>query len=185
MMKRRATAVGVLALGAALAFIGSAPASSHQLRTGAADPLGGTWQTGLIPVARIRTTLTAHGYTSTQIEHFLHTNNHFVKGVAIRIRFYRENGVPFQIVYAWDPTHNPLPEGDHGPYALLPGDRFTSRGTDPPTDTWRTTYGYSVTATRLRLHFVNLVEPGLSTKQRASDEKRPILMSSTLFKKLS
>jgi hypothetical protein len=184
-MKRRAIAVSVLALGAALACIGSAPASPRQLRARAADPLVGTWQTGLIPVAKIRATLTAHDYTTKQIENFLQSNNHFVKGMAIRIRFYRENGVPFQIVYAWDPTHSTLPEGEHGPYALLPGNRFVSRGTDPPTDTWRTTFSYTVTATRLRLHFVNLVEPGLSTKQRLSDEKRALLMSSTPFKKLS
>jgi hypothetical protein len=184
-MKTRAIAVGMLALGAALACIGSAPASPRHSRTRAADPLVGAWQTGLIPVAKIRATLIAHGYTAKQIENYLHKNNHFVKGVTIRIRFYRENGVPVQIVYAWDPTHDTLPEGEHGPYALLPGNRFVSRGTDPPTDTWRTTYGYTVTATRLRLHFINLVEPGLSTKQQLSDEKRSILMSSTLFKRLS
>jgi hypothetical protein len=182
-MKIGVIAVGVAALGTVLALIGSASASSQQPRIQADDPLVGTWQTGLIPLAKIRASLSAHGYTAEQIEKYLHKNNHCVKGVNIEIRFYRENGVPFQIVYAWDPTHGTRPDGEHGPYTLLPGDRFVSRGTDPPTDTWRTTYGYTVSATRLRLHFVSLVEPGLNAKQRLSDEKRPILMSSTLFKK--
>ena len=183
-MTGRVIAVGAVALGAALVSIGSTPASPQQLRTQAPDPLVGTWQTGLIPLAKVRATLTTHGYTATQIDNYLHKNNHFVKGVAIRIRFYRENGVPFQIVYEWDPTHNTLPDGEHGPYSLLPGKRFVSRGTDPPTDTWRTTFDYTVTATRLTLRFVSLVEPGLSAQQRHSDEKRPILMSSTPFKKV-
>jgi hypothetical protein len=82
------------------------------------------------------------------------------------------------------PTHNTLPDGDHGPYSRLPGSRFVSRGTDPPTDTWRTTFAYTVTTTQLRLRFLSLVEPGLSAQQRHSDEKRPILMASTVFKKL-
>jgi hypothetical protein len=182
-MKRSAIASGVVALGGALAVIGSTPASAKRLHTQAADPLVGTWQTGLIPLAKVRATLTTHGYTAKQIDNYLHLNNHFVKGLTIRIRFYRENGVPFQIVYAWDPTHNPLPNGDHGPYSQLPGNQFVSRGTDPPTDTWRTTFAYTVTATQLRLRFVSLVEPGLSATQLHSDEKRPILMASTVFKR--
>lgn len=101
-MKRRAIASGVVALGVALAVIGPTPASAKQLRTHAADPLVGTWQTGLLPLANVRATLTAHGYTAKQVENYLHRNNHFVDGLTTRIRFYRENGVPFQIVYAWD-----------------------------------------------------------------------------------
>ena len=170
--------------GAALTLVGSTLASPQQIRGQAADPLVGTWETGLIPLGKIRATLATHGYTAKSIDNFFHKNNHFVKGIDFRISFYRQNGVPFQITYAWDPTHGSLPDGDHGPYSLLPGDRFVSRGTDPPTDTFLTTFGYTVTGTRLRLHFVSLVEPGLSAKQRLSDEKRPILMASTMFKKV-
>jgi hypothetical protein len=177
-MKRRAIAVGVIVLSAVFASMGLAPAASQKT-----DPLVGTWDSGLISIAKIRATLSAHGYAPEQIEKYVHVNNHFMRGENIEIRFYRDGGVPFQIVYAWDPTHGIRPDGDHGPYVLLSGSKFVSRGTDPPTDTWRTTYSYKVLGTRLSLHFVSLVEPGLSAKQRASDEKRPILMSSVPFKK--
>lgn len=178
-MKSTAIVAGLAALAAAFAFAGSMQAALQMK-----DPLVGTWQTGLIPLAKVSATLAAHGYTPTQIDTFLHKNGHYVKGVTIRIRFYREGGVPFQIIYSWDPTHNQLPDGDHGPYSLLPGNQVVYRGTDPPTDTWRTTFAYAVTARQLKLRFISLVEPGLSAKQLRSDQKRPILIASTVFKKL-
>ena len=178
-MKRRAIVVGLAALAGAVAFVGSTPGLSETN-----DPLVGTWQTPLIPLAKVSATLSAHGYTATQIDNFLHKNGHYVKGLTIRIRFYREGGAPFQIVYSWDPTHGALPDGDHGPYSLLAGNRVVYRGTDPPTNTWRTTFAYTVTATQLKLRFISLVEPGVGTQQLHSDEKRPILMASTVFKKL-
>jgi hypothetical protein len=161
------------------AFAGSTAASMR-----ANDPLVGTWQTPLIPLATVSATLAAHGYTATQIDNFLHKNTHYTKGLAIRIRFYRESGAPVQVVYSWDPTSSPLPDGDHGPYSLLPGNRVVYRGTDPPTDTWRTTFAYTVNGTQLKLRFISLVEPGVSAKQLHSDEKRPILMASTVFKRV-
>jgi hypothetical protein len=179
-MKSRAIAIGLAALAATLAFVGSAPASRETK-----DPLVGTWQTPLIPLGRVSATLSAHGYTATQIDNFLHKNGHYVKGLTIRIRFYRESGAPFQIVYSWDPTRGSLPDGDHGPYTLLPGDRVVYRGTDPPTNTWRTTFAYTVTATQLTLRFISLVEPGVGAQQLHADQKRPILMASTVFKKLN
>ena len=178
-MKRRVIAVALAALAATLAFVGSAPGSPAMK-----DPLVGTWQTPLIPLAKVSATLSAHGYTATEIDNFLHKNGHYVKGLTIRIRFYRDSGAPFQIVYAWDPTHGSLPDGDHGPYSLLPGNRVVYRGTDPPTNTWRTTFAYTVTATHLKLRFISLVEPGVGAQQLRSDQKRPILMTSTVFKKL-
>jgi hypothetical protein len=138
----------------------------------------------LVPLAKVSATLSAHGYSTTQINNFLHKNGHYVKGLTLRIRFYREGNTPFQIVYSWDPTHGSLPDGDHGPYTLLPGNRVVYRGTDPPTDRWRTTFAYTVTGTSLKLRFVSLVEPGVGAGQLHSDEKRPILMSSTVFKKV-
>jgi hypothetical protein len=178
-VKRRAIAVGLAALTATLVFVGSTPASPETK-----DPLVGTWQTPLIPLAKVSATLSAHGYSATQIDNFLHKNGHYVKGLTIRIRFYRDSGAPFQIVYSWDPTHGSLPDGDHGPYSLLPGNRVVYRGTDPPTDTWRTTFVYTATATQLKLRFISLVEPGVGAQQLHSDEKRAILMASTVFKKL-
>jgi hypothetical protein len=178
-MNGRAVPVGFAAVATALALVSPTPAS-----TPARDPLVGTWQTPLIPLAKVSATLSAHGYTASQIDNFLHKNTHYVEGLTIRIRFYRESGTPFQIVYSWDPTSSPLPDGDHGPYSLLPGDRVVYRGTDPPTDTWRTTFAYTVTGAHLRLRFISLVEPGVTAAQLHSDQKRPILMASTVFKRL-
>jgi hypothetical protein len=178
-MTARTITAGLATLAAAFAVVGSTPASPQMK-----NPLVGTWQTGLIPLAKVSATLSANGYSAMQIDNFLHKNSHYEKGLTIRIRFYRDNGTPFQIVHAWDPTLGPLPEGDHGPYSLLPGNRVVYRGTDPPTDMWRTTFAYTVTATQLKLRFISLVEPGLSAGQLHSDEKRPILMASTVFKKL-
>jgi hypothetical protein len=103
-MKSRAIATGLAALAATLAFVGSTPAARETK-----DPLVGTWQTLLIPLAKVSATLSAHGYTATQIDNFLHKNGHYVKGLTIRIRFYRDSGAPFQIVYSWDPRHGSLP----------------------------------------------------------------------------
>lgn len=178
-MNGRGIAVGLATVVAALAFAGSTPASAETK-----DPLVGTWQTALIPLAKVSATLSAHGYTAPQIDNFLHKNGHYVNGLTLRIRFYREAGVPYQIVYSWDPTHGSLPDGDHGPYSLLPGNRVVYRGTDPPTDSWRTTFAYTVTATRLKLRFISLVEPGVGAQQLHSDRKRPILMASTVFKRI-
>ena len=178
-MNRSGLAVGLAAVIATFAFVASTAASSQTT-----DPLVGTWQTPVLPLAKVSEILSAHGYTAAQIDNFLHKNGHYVKGLAIRIRFYRDNGTPFQIVYSWDPTHDSLPDGDHGPYSLLPGKRVVYRGTDPPTDTWRTTFAYTVTATKLKLRFISLVEPGVGAQQLHADQKRPILMSSTVFTKL-
>jgi hypothetical protein len=178
-MTSRAIPAGLAIAVAALAFVGSTPASPQTK-----DPLLGTWQTGLIPLTKVSATLSEHGYTASQIDSFLHKNGHYVKGLAIRIRFYRESGIRYQIVYSWDPTHGSLPDGDHGPYSLLSGGRVVYRGTDPPTDKWRTTFAYAVNGTQLRLRFISLVEPGVSAAQLHSDQKRPILMASTVFKKL-
>jgi hypothetical protein len=178
-MAGRTIVVGLAAVTAVLALVGSASASRE-----ANDPLVGTWQSPLIPLSTVTATLKAHGYTATQIDNFLQKNGHYVKGLTIRIRFYREGSTPFQIVYSWDPTHGSLPDGDHGPYTLLPGNRVVYRGTDPPTDTWKTTFAYMVTANRLKLRFISLVEPGVGTGQLHSDQKRPILMASTVFKKV-
>jgi hypothetical protein len=178
-MRSRITVAGLAALVAVLAFARSVSASPQ-----AKDPLVGTWQSPLIPLAKVSATLSAHGYSSAQIDNFLYKNGHYVKGLTLRIRFYREGTTPFQIVYSWDPTHGSLPDGDHGPYTLLPGNRVVYRGTDPPTDSWRTTFAYTVTGTQLKLRFISLVEPGVGAGQLHSDQKRPILMASTVFKKV-
>jgi hypothetical protein len=178
-MTVRAAVVGVAGLAATLACVTPTAASPR-----AKDPLVGTWQTPLIPLSTVTATLKTHGYNATQIDNFLHKNGHYVKGLTIRIRFYREGAAPFQIVYSWDPTHGSLPDGDHGPYTLLPGNRVVYRGTDPPTNTYKTMFAYTVTATHLKLRFISLVEPGVGAGQLHSDQKRPILMASTVFKKV-
>jgi hypothetical protein len=177
--------VSVLAL---LGFhIGSAARSSSA--QAAADPLVGTWDTAPIPVAKLRAALAAHGYTAASIDKMFHNLaflNHISKSIEFEIRFYREtDGTPFQIVRFWDPTTRPKPAyGDHGPYKLLPGNRVEYTGTDPPTDTYRTTFSYAIHGNRLTLHFVSLVEPGLSAKQRLADQKRPIMQAAAPYAKV-
>ena len=175
-----------LALGAAVfCLVAATPAASQRTARLAADPLVGTWDTGPIPLAKIRAALTAHGYSASQISHMFQTF-HMSKSWDWNLSFYRENGVPFQILRNWDPTTQTKPVyGDHGPYKLMPGHRFVARGVDPPTDTFLTTFSYTVTGTRLILHYISLVEPGVSKAQALADQKRGIVEAVVPYKKVA
>jgi hypothetical protein len=153
------------------------------------DPLVGTWDTAPIPVAKIRTALKARGYTTVAIDKMFKSYKflyHIKNSIQYEIRFYREvDQTPFQIRTFWDPSTGPKPlNGDHGPYKLLPGHRFSWVGTTPPTDTYRTTFRYAVDGKTLRLTFLGLVEPGLSAAQLLADKKIPILQALAPYKKV-
>jgi hypothetical protein len=181
----RKVAVAV-ALGAAgLCLVAATPAAPQRTARLAADPLVGTWDTGPIPLAKIRAALIAHGYSASQASHMFQTF-HMSKSWEWNLSFYRENGVPFQILRNWDPTTQSKPVyGDHGPYKLLSGHRFVARGVDPPTNTWLTTFSYRVTGTRLTLHYISLVEPGVPKVQRHADQKRGIVEAVAPYKKVA
>lgn len=174
-----------IALGSVVAAGSTLSAQAERTASLAADPLVGTWDTGAIPLAKIRAALTAHGYSASQISGMFKTF-HMSKSWEWNLSFYRQNGAPFQILRNWDPTTQKKPvDGDHGPYKLLPGRRFVARGVDPPTNTYLTTFSYTVTGTRLTLHFISLVEPGVSKAQALADQKRGIVEAVATYKKVA
>jgi hypothetical protein len=118
----------------------------------ASDPLLGTWDTGPIPVQKLRAALLSAGYTNANVTKMFHELG-IVKAQEFRLRFYRQGGAPFQLGNGWDPSQQrPGPnDGDHGPYKLLPNHRFVVSGVDPPTDKNRAVFSYSVTGKILRL----------------------------------
>ena len=67
---------------------------------------------------------------------------------------------------------------------MLPGRHVTTRGTDPPTDKWITTYSYTVTGTQLKLHFIKFVQPSESEKQRLSYQKLFIMYAAAPYAKV-
>jgi hypothetical protein len=174
-------------LAVAAAVVSSSSAASRV----AADPLVGTWDTAPMPLSKIRAAEAAHGYTAAQITKMfqnLKVTNHIKKTVQVEMSFYRDNGRPFQIVRFWDPTAGSRPPDsafDHGPYAFLPGQRFTTKGTDPPTDKWVTTYRYSTAGKQLKLGFVGFVQPSEPEKNRLAYQKRFIMYAAGPYKKVS
>lgn len=61
---------------------------------------------------------------------------------------------------------------------------MTTRGVDPPTDRWITTYGYTVTGTKLKLRFIKFVQPSESEKQRLAYQKLFIMYAAAPYKKV-
>lgn len=124
-----------------------------------AEPLEGTWETGSVPIAKLRAVLIATGSSTAQVTSFF---RFFRMRNAWRNRlvFYREGGARFLAMSGWDPTKRSGPDDpDHGPYNLLPRQRFVARGVDPPTDRTRMLFSYTVTPQRLKLRFLSLKEP--------------------------
>lgn len=150
---------GLLAL--ALAS-GVAAGPSGATSAARSDPLVGTWDTGPIPIRKLRASLVAAGYRNAKITAFFKQFG-MTKAYEFKIAFYRENGVPFLYRKGWDPSKGREPrDADHGPYTLLPNRRFVTRGVDPPTDRFRAVFSYTVRGTSLTLRFVSLREPGVS-----------------------
>jgi hypothetical protein len=182
-----AGAVALALAGLALGFArhsGTTTPQRFSAARAAGDPLVGTWDTGPIPLAKIRAALSARGYSASQISHMFQ-NFHMSKSWEWNLSFYRENGAPFQILRNWDPTTQTKPVyGDHGPYKLLPNHRFVARGVDPPTNTFLTTFSYTASGTRLTLHFISLVEPAVSKGQALADQKRGIVEAVAPYKKV-
>ena len=111
---------------------GVAAGPSNTTSADASDPLVGTWDTGPIPIRKLRASLVAAGYTNAKVTAFFKQFG-MTKAYEFKIVFYRENGVPFLYRKGWDPSRGGEPsDADHGPYTLLPNRRFTSRGVDPP-----------------------------------------------------
>jgi hypothetical protein len=145
-------------------------AEAAKARERATDPLVGTWDTGPIPVQKLRAALRSAGYTNANVTKMFHEFG-IVKAQEFRLRFYRQGGAPFQLGNGWDPSQQqPGPnDGDHGPYKLLPNHRFVVSGVDPPTDKNRAVFSYSVTGKILRLRLVSLSEPAFSAAEVAFD----------------
>lgn len=141
--------------------------------------LVGTWDTGPIPIRKLRAALAAYGYKKPEVTAFFKYFG-LTNAYEFKILFYGENGVPFYLRKAWDPSKGAEPsDADHGPYTLLPNHRFVSRGVDPPTDRNREVFAYTVTKKRLTLKLIRLTEPGFSKADLALDTI--FLRSATAF----
>jgi hypothetical protein len=183
----RLRALLVLAILAAAAPTAGVATAGPQARD-AADPLLGTWDTAPLPLAKYRAALQSHGYSDRSIDKLfgsLALHNHIEKTIEYEISYSpTPDGTHFQIVRFWDPTTGPKPPDstfDHGPYELLPGDRVQSTGTDPPTNTWRTTFRYAIHGKQLTLRFVSLIEPGVNPTQLNADRKKPIIQAAGIY----
>lgn len=179
-------AFGAAASGSALAAatLGS-PANKSLERRVAADPLVGTWDTGPIPVQKLRAALRSAGYSSAKITRMFHDFG-IAKAQESRLVFYRQGGAPFRLGQGWDPSKQSRPSGgDHGPYKLLPNHRFVVSGVDPPTDKNRAVFSYSVTGKILRLRLVSLTEPAFSAADIAFDRMAIRSQVAFPFRKIS
>lgn len=162
--------IRVLVCGALLAIGATASVAPGSAGAGAAaaaahDPLVGSWDTGPIPLRKLRATLRAAGYSNTKITAFV-KQFRMTNAYEFKIVFYRQNGRPFLFKKGWDPSTGREPDdADHGPYTLQPGHRFLATGADPATAKIRETFSYSVSPKRLKLHFIRLTEPGTKTEQ--------------------
>jgi hypothetical protein len=163
-------AFGAAASASALAAATLSPTANKSLEHRvAADPLFGTWDTGPIPVQKVRAALRSAGYSNAKITKMFHDFG-IAKAQESRLVFYRQGGAPFQLAQGWDPSKQPRPsDGNHGPYKLLPNHRFVVSGVDPPTDKNRLVFSYSVTGKILRLRLVSLTEPAFSAAALAFD----------------
>ena len=113
----------------AIAASATPSASASLPPTGVADPLVGDWDTG--PYAT-----TDYGGTTWEVH----------------VRFYEEGGVPFVNSAGWDPTKDHQPNGDHGPYKVLPGNQLAFSSTDAPILT--TLYSYKLSDDHLTIMWI-------------------------------
>jgi hypothetical protein len=150
-----AVLVLAVATGVATGSVRTAPSAET-------DRLVGSWDTGPIPVRKLRGALVAAGYDNAKVTAFFEQFG-VVNAYEFKLEFYREAGVPFLAKNGWDPSTGSEPkDSDHGPYTLRPKRRFVSRGVDPPTDRYRVSFAYSIASKRLKLRLVSVSEPGLS-----------------------
>jgi len=137
----------------------------------AADPLKGSWETRAVPVSLVRTALLRAHYTDADVTTFL-TAFHFTKSKNLRfaVKFYREpSGEPFVLQRFFDAS-KPTPDGDHGPYKLMPNHRFSVTSADPSVNKYRYVFSYQRSGIQLKLHFVSGTNPGLSAKDLRFDK---------------
>ncbi len=172
----------------AAASISTTSANARLQSHRSANPILGTWDTVPLPLAKYRAALAAHGYSNSSIDKLFQSlglHNHIKNRIKYEIRYYLQpDGTPFQIVRFWDPTTGPKPPDstfDHGPFKLLPGSRIQSTGTDPPTNTFVTTFRYSLHGKQLALRYLSLVEPGVNPNQLLADEKKPIIQAAGIY----
>jgi hypothetical protein len=181
-----AGAFGAAASGSVPAAATSSPAvnKSFEHRV-AADPLVGTWDTGPVPVRKLRAALLATGYSSAKITKMFQDFG-IAKAQESRLVFYRQGGAPFRLGQSWDPSKQSRPSsGDHGPYKLLPNHRFVVSGVDPPTDRNRAVFSYAVIGKILRLRLISLKEPAFSAAELAFDRMATRAQVAFPFRKIS
>jgi hypothetical protein len=173
---RRLTAVAACAMILAAAGCGSTSSAvsgsgARQAHSRAPDPLLGGWDSGPVPIRRIRAAVHAAGYTPVEVAAFLRefgiTHAHTYE---FRLGFYREGGRPFVVQRGWDPSRGGVPQdGDHGPYRLLRRQRVAITSADPTINKYRYVFSYTVTGHMLHLHVTSSTNPGITPKRLRLD----------------
>ena len=145
---------------------------SSQPSTESSDPLVGEWDSGPVPISKVRAAVVVVD-PDAEIEQLLR----FVgvagaKSLEFNRRFYREGGEPFIMDSVWDPSAGPIPtDASHGPYDLRPKHRVAITSADPDSHKYREVYSYRVDGDRLTMRVVKLTDPSITAKQLRLDKQ--------------
>jgi hypothetical protein len=152
---------------------------SSQPSTESSDPLVGEWDSGPVPISKIRSSIVAAGYADADVDKVLrYVDWTDAKRLRFNLKFYREGDRPFVVKTGWDPAAGPMPQdGDHGPYELLPKHRIAITSADPDIHKGREVSSYRVEGDRLTLRVLRLTDPGVTASQRRLDKL--VLFAST------
>ena len=175
---RAAVAIGALAITFVVSWMivspedgGTSAAAAPKVVAPAPDPLVGDWDSGPVPMGRIRAAIRAAGYSHDEIAAFLREFGlEDADDYEFRLTFYREGDEPYVVQRGWSPSQGAPPvDGDHGPYRLLPPDRLEITSADPDVNRYRTVFRYRITGKSLRLRVAEATNPDASPEQLRLD----------------
>jgi hypothetical protein len=138
---------------------------------GTSDPLMGTWDSGPHSLKQVVAAIVKHGRSRSEAEDFF-------AGVGLgnatmfemNLQFYTDGGQPYVTVAGWDPTTGSVPsDGDHGPYAFLPGGRVAFTSADPAENKDKDVFSFKVAGRQLILQPRGLTNPDKSPAQLRRD----------------
>jgi hypothetical protein len=170
---RRSRLVGgaavLVALAAGAANVSANPPVDVPAQIG--DPVRGTWDTGPIPMRRVRAVMARHGYTRVEIDTFWRRFGlQRADSWEFNFRFYRRRRVPYVTKTGWNPTRGGQPlNGDSGPYHILPKNRLSITDQKSSTHRYRELYGYRLGRRTLTLRVISETDPTLTKKELRLD----------------
>jgi hypothetical protein len=147
------------------------------------DPLRGTWDSGQISVARIRTALEAAGYSDIEIEKYRQaTGQGSITSLEFHFKFYRPNGRPVVVMYGFDPGQSWTLRWQPRRYKLLSNHRVEMTSVDAAVRS-RYVFSYRVTGQTLVLRVITSTDPRFS-KERVRFERQGLYeVTAAPFKK--